>query len=333
MDKKIKILTILLIVMSVIGFIGSFPIATSWMYENGKVSNLIIYPINFILNIPKIYIPNDFLSNYSHYSLENKFYIAPQIYLSLLLKICVIIFGVVFITSEGRKGIRFIHFVLGIILINTIIFLPLFLYNVFFPTKPYEKNTVGVILYFISLTLNLWFVLYFNKLLKNNDANVYKIDTSGTIFGNEVFEQQFQHVSKNKRFCHYLIDIFICYCFAFTLSKYLNSLMHRENFYSFEKVNTSFFYVIWIYMLFFYYSLLEGLLGYTVGKAILGSFVLNEDTSPIGYGKATLRTLSRFVPLEPLSALGVSPWHDNWTKTIVVEKVKTEEITTSLEDV
>jgi len=70
-------------------------------------------------------------------------------------------------------------------------------------------------------------------------------------------------------------------------------------------------------------GLVEGLTrGKSLGKLVTGTRTVNEDGTRIGFRTALLRGLSRAVPFEVFSGLGsVSyPWHDRWTRTIVVDE-------------
>lgn len=69
-----------------------------------------------------------------------------------------------------------------------------------------------------------------------------------------------------------------------------------------------------------YYTLLEGSKGKTLGKLITKTKTVQIDGSPIGYQKAFLRSICRFVPFEFISILfGKMMWHDQWTYTMVVK--------------
>ena len=69
-----------------------------------------------------------------------------------------------------------------------------------------------------------------------------------------------------------------------------------------------------------YYTFCEfAFKGYTLGKLITGTKAIREDGNPLTFRNAILRSLSRIVPFEPFSAFGRKPWHDSWTKTMVVK--------------
>lgn len=78
-----------------------------------------------------------------------------------------------------------------------------------------------------------------------------------------------------------------------------------------------------LFIIILYYTVLEGSKGKTLGKLITKTKVVTEDGDPITYKQAFLRTLTRFVPFEPFSAFfGLTMWHDQWTRTVVVKDKK-----------
>lgn len=69
-----------------------------------------------------------------------------------------------------------------------------------------------------------------------------------------------------------------------------------------------------------YYTLCEKLLkGRTLGKLVTGTRALRTDGGELTFKDAFLRSLSRLVPFEQFTAFGGNPWHDTWTKTMVVK--------------
>lgn len=79
-------------------------------------------------------------------------------------------------------------------------------------------------------------------------------------------------------------------------------------------------YMIGIFNYVVYYTFCEKVFkGYTLGKLITGTRAIREDGMELTFRNALLRSLSRLVPFEPLSAFGVRPWHDSWTGTRVIK--------------
>jgi uncharacterized RDD family membrane protein YckC len=83
---------------------------------------------------------------------------------------------------------------------------------------------------------------------------------------------------------------------------------------------------------FIYYLVMEGLLGKTVGKFLLGLKVVDIDGNKPGWGAIAIRTLCRFIPFEAFTFLLSSGWdknhvlhgnlHDSLSKTYVVKEGK-----------
>jgi uncharacterized RDD family membrane protein YckC len=69
-----------------------------------------------------------------------------------------------------------------------------------------------------------------------------------------------------------------------------------------------------------YYVILEGAFGFTIGKLITRTRVVDESGRKPRLGQILGRTLSRFVPFEPFSFFNdsASGWHDRWSGTRVV---------------
>lgn len=80
-----------------------------------------------------------------------------------------------------------------------------------------------------------------------------------------------------------------------------------------------FAYLIWIVNTLLYYTICEkGFKGYTLGKLITGTRAIRNDNNELTFKDALLRSLCRLVPFEWLSGFGY-PWHDSWTKTMVIK--------------
>jgi len=68
-----------------------------------------------------------------------------------------------------------------------------------------------------------------------------------------------------------------------------------------------------------YYIILEALFGWTIGKLITGTRVVDENDEKPGFWRIIGRTLARFIPFEPFSfVFGKAGWHDSLSGTRVV---------------
>lgn len=74
-----------------------------------------------------------------------------------------------------------------------------------------------------------------------------------------------------------------------------------------------------------YYAFMEGAFGFTVGKLITNTRVVDEYGRPPGFARAFLRSLCRLIPFDALSLLFSDAevrrgWHDSLTKTYVIRR-------------
>ena len=127
----------------------------------------------------------------------------------------------------------------------------------------------------------------------------------------------FEYATTGQRFVNFLMDLLVYFVFSIIVL-FVLAIFFSEN--------GSFAIIGWRMVLFTmscYFTvtfLMEGLLkGKSVGKFVTGTRAVREDLSPITWKDALLRSLCRLIPIEPLSGLGGSPWHDNFTKTFVIK--------------
>lgn len=73
-------------------------------------------------------------------------------------------------------------------------------------------------------------------------------------------------------------------------------------------------------LFFLYYLTFESAFGWTFGKLITKTRVVDESGAKPKFTKLLGRNLARFVPFEPFSFLGKDPvgWHDKWSGTRVI---------------
>ena len=139
----------------------------------------------------------------------------------------------------------------------------------------------------------------------------------------------YTNASLGQRFLNFFIDNLVMqYGLSFlsgTLVAYIVFAVSPETAYWLfgDEESTQMFiaaYSIGIFNYLVYYTFCEKVCnGYTLGKLITGTRAIRQDGQELTFKDAFLRTLSRIVPFEPFSALGRQPWHDSWTKTMVVK--------------
>jgi uncharacterized RDD family membrane protein YckC len=125
------------------------------------------------------------------------------------------------------------------------------------------------------------------------------------------------------RFVHLIVDYFILVILTYLIAAIPainNTFLSLLNLITFL-----------IYPLF--YAIMEFKFQQTPGKMITNYVVIDKFANNPDFKTCLLRTLIRFVPLEPFSCLG-SPsrgWHDKWTDTYVVHKNEVAKLKSILE--
>lgn len=131
------------------------------------------------------------------------------------------------------------------------------------------------------------------------------------------FQPEQQRANKTLRFVNFLVDTIVFYVIALFIGVIIAVS-------SPELVNDSGFtlvsYAISISVFLLYFSVSEAFAnGRTLGKLITGTRAVKEDGTPLNFGDAFKRALSRIVPFEAFSGFAERPWHDSWTDTTVVK--------------
>jgi uncharacterized RDD family membrane protein YckC len=129
--------------------------------------------------------------------------------------------------------------------------------------------------------------------------------------------ENYEIATTGQRFANYLVDTIATYIIMFVLG------MMGSVFESFDE-NSLVFNLIFIFSGLLYYTIFEAATGKSAGKYITGTSVVDEHGNKPDFGKAILRSLSRIVPFEALSAFSDSGrmWHDKWTGTYVIKTRK-----------
>jgi uncharacterized RDD family membrane protein YckC len=132
--------------------------------------------------------------------------------------------------------------------------------------------------------------------------------------------------SKSQRVLNFIIDLLIVYIIGITIGTTLFIIGDLTNSYaasnwvkSLTQIEKLFFGLV---ILFFYYGLTEMYFSRTFAKYYTKTLVIKYDGSKPNRKSILIRTVSRLIPLEPLSFLtGDSRgWHDTLSVTYVVKK-------------
>ena len=132
-------------------------------------------------------------------------------------------------------------------------------------------------------------------------------------------ERDLTPASAGKRFLNYLIDILAYYVtiIVFVMGSMFSG---NENIAEEAASETWSAQAIALLLLFAYYTIMEAACGgKTVGKFLTRTRAVRDDGSPLGWDKAALRSLCRFIPFDAFSLLGGGRgWHDSTPGTVVV---------------
>lgn len=146
-----------------------------------------------------------------------------------------------------------------------------------------------------------------------------------SILPNEVILTE---ASSGKRLANYIIDLACFYAFAFVLGIVFALLFGPEIFdYEETTANSLLDRLISLIMYGILLGLIEGFCkGKTLGKLITGTRAVKEDGSPVDFAHGFKRGLIRIIPFNALSGLGspCSPWHDRWSKTLVIDEKQSD---------
>ena len=136
-------------------------------------------------------------------------------------------------------------------------------------------------------------------------------------------EINLEPVSPGIRFANFIIDLITFYAGVFLISLVWALIVISNGSRPALNLGTAEQYLLSYVLYFLFYSIIEGASkGRTVGKLCTRTVVLKEDGSSITFNDAMMRSLCRLIPFEPFSAFGYHPWHDSFSKTIVVKKMR-----------
>jgi len=130
------------------------------------------------------------------------------------------------------------------------------------------------------------------------------------------------YATTGERFANFIVDSIIIRIVSLVVN--VGLMLIGESVFSFGEENspgyTFFFLLIYLSTYVLCYTLLESISnGKTVGKLITKTRVVREDGLPLTWKDTLIRSLCRLVPFEPFSALSGYPWHDKWSKTVVIK--------------
>ncbi|MCG8581219.1 MAG: RDD family protein [Bacteroidales bacterium] len=131
-----------------------------------------------------------------------------------------------------------------------------------------------------------------------------------------------QEVDKGKRFVNHIIDtifIMLLYIFFAMIYGVYLGITNPQAIDTLDESASIIENITILLLTVFYYTLIEGLTGRSIGKLITKTKVVDENGYKPDFGTAFIRSLCRIVPFDALSFLfSDKGWHDAWSKTRVV---------------
>ncbi len=126
------------------------------------------------------------------------------------------------------------------------------------------------------------------------------------------------------RFANYLIDILAFLLFFLIIMIIL--VLFQVDVVTFFDENPLLDRILSAFFYFAFMSFQEFIFkGRSIGKFITGTIAVTEDGSQMEIGKLLNRNICRLIPFDALSYFGNTGWHDNISKTRVVNKKEFEQ--------
>jgi uncharacterized RDD family membrane protein YckC len=228
--------------------------------------------------------------------------------------------AILYRTSTGRET-RLIRFVLSIIMMSNVLTI---LFSIVMPSAfrsqfQVDLALVGWILYGVTLAKNAALVYFSYQGLQVLRAGKMLVTVQSGLPEEPV--PMLQEASGAQRFMNALIDLIVCVLIFLPLGTQLvpEWLSWMEE--TFGSRNAVVLLLVIARTI--YYILFEMTLAATPGKFMTETRVMDVDGDPAIPGLIVKRTLSRFIPFEPLSFFWNGLWHDNISYTRVVQEEQT----------
>jgi uncharacterized RDD family membrane protein YckC len=146
----------------------------------------------------------------------------------------------------------------------------------------------------------------------------------------DLFEDHVEHIpaTQGQRFLNWLLDnillrLLVTYVTGELFVRLMLQVAPEYTYRVFSEDGVEAFLVSYLFIIFhyvFYYTICEtAFKGRTLGKLITGTRAVRDNGQDLSFKDALLRSLCRMVPFEVFSGFSPKPWHDKWTKTMVIK--------------
>jgi len=161
-------------------------------------------------------------------------------------------------------------------------------------------------------------------IILSNEKKEVQVEASKPVTNQEISTSEdtgeVQPVSRGTRFVNYLLDLLLYIIFSFILG-FILGISGLYELMNLDAWNDT---VLGLLLISVYYILSESIFSKSPAKYFTKTKVVMVDSrEKPNLGSIFIRTLSRFIPLEPLSFLfSKNPhgWHDKLSKTIVISE-------------
>jgi uncharacterized RDD family membrane protein YckC len=134
-----------------------------------------------------------------------------------------------------------------------------------------------------------------------------------------------ESASKWRRFFNWLIDRLVIYSLIFAVIVLAYAFGGDQVVAWVDGIDTLTEYAITYATMLAYYTIMEGVLGFSVGKLVTGTRAVDAQGRRLTFGRGLLRSLCRLIPFDAVSLLLSDDdvrraWHDSITDTYVVRR-------------
>jgi len=238
-------------------------------------------------------------------------------YLNLFFYALAFIGGILFIVSK-QKEMRLIRFIFSLIILQHLLGLFTNFFVLLYNVSEFRQNWFYFSMY---VAFNILWVYISYRVLKEL-SKIQILETDEKIQINQK-EDRLVDAPKWQRLFHYIVDNFLCLLLFSPFSQLFYELGVR-GIEEFMGVGASSYIFLFLFSL-IYFPFYETLLGATPGKFLTRTRVTKNNGDKIDFKVSMIRTLCRFIPLEPISYFGEKGWHDRISNTRVL-KEKHEEL-------
>jgi uncharacterized RDD family membrane protein YckC len=156
-----------------------------------------------------------------------------------------------------------------------------------------------------------------------DEHNPYR--ASGALLVQPLEKPDIESAAKVRRFFNWLIDNLMTAAWAGVLGVMIAAVGGDAGAAWLGQTNKLTDWALGAVILVAYYVVMEGAFGFTIGKLITGTRVVDEYGRPPGFARALLRALCRLIPFNAFSLLISDDdvrrgWHDRLSRSYVVDR-------------